>query len=67
MLCLHIWGEHDHPTMQTSNMQGGNGLILYFRIENMNQAKENLRTMNNKIEREIEISPTFSKKGVFIT
>ena len=62
VLCLHKWGEHDHPTMQTSNMQGGNGLILYFRIENMNQVMENLMTKNYKIEREIEISPNSRRK-----
>ena len=33
ILCLHKWGEHEHPTMQTSNMNGGNGLILYFRTK----------------------------------
>ena len=40
LLCLHKWGEHDHPTMQTSNMTTGNGLILYFRTENLEQIRE---------------------------
>ncbi len=62
MLCLHKWGEHDHPTMQTSNMHGGNGLILYFRTENIEQIRESLRTINHEVEREIELSPNSRRK-----
>ena len=28
LICLHKWGEHDHSTMQVSNITTGNGLIL---------------------------------------
>ncbi|MDY7396671.1 glyoxalase [Aureibaculum sp. 2210JD6-5] len=62
LLCLHKWGEHDHPTMQSSNMQGGNGMILYFRTDNIEQIRENLRTINNEVEQEIELSPNSRRK-----
>ncbi len=62
ILCLHKWGEHNHPTMQTSNMIGGNGLILYFRTDNMEQIRENLRESSYKIEREVELSPNSRRK-----
>ena len=62
MLCLHKWGEHDHPTMQHSNMNGGNGLILYFRIENLDQIREKLRSINYTIENEIEVSANSHKR-----
>lgn len=61
-LCLHKWGEHNHPTMQTSNRVGGNGLILYFRTDHMEQIREQLRTMDYPIEREIELSPNSHRK-----
>lgn len=32
VLCLHRWGEHEHPTMTDPNITIGNGLILYFRV-----------------------------------
>lgn len=35
ILCLHRWGEHDHPTMTNSNIPVGNGLILYFRVADL--------------------------------
>lgn len=62
LLCLHKWGEHNHPTMQTSNMKGGNGLLLYFRTENIEQIRENLKAINYKIEREIELSSNSRRK-----
>lgn len=62
LLCLHKWGEHNHPTMQTSNTKGGNGLILYFRTENIEQIRDNLRRINYKVQREIELSPNSGKK-----
>ena len=61
-LCLHKWGEHDHPTMQTSNMSTGNGLILYFRTENLEQIRENLKNMNYNVLEEIQISPNSRRK-----
>lgn len=64
LLCLHKWGEHDHPTMQTSNMTTGNGLILYFRTENMEQIRENLRTIDYNVEEEIQLSPN-SRRNEF--
>ena len=30
ILCLHKWGEHEHPTMINPENDVGNGLILFF-------------------------------------
>lgn len=62
LLCLHKWGEHDHPTMRESKATSGNGLILYFRSENMEQIRENLRSMNHEVEQEIQLSPNSGKR-----
>jgi hypothetical protein len=41
ILCLHKWGEHEHPTMINPEIPVGNGLILYFRIVDINKVWEN--------------------------
>lgn len=35
MLCLHQWGAHEHPTMQNPAIKPGNGLILYFKTDQL--------------------------------
>lgn len=57
LLCLHKWIEHDHPTMQNADESPGNGLILYFRTENMEQIRANLQKMDYEVETEIHLSP----------
>ncbi len=52
VLCLHKWGEHDHPTMLNSE-KAGNGLILFFRVDNLDEVFSNARKMNAEIEKEI--------------
>jgi len=62
ILCLHKWGAHDHPTMQNPNLTPGNGLIIYFRTEHMENIRENLRGMNHDVEADIQINPNSNKK-----
>lgn len=62
MLCLHKWGEHDHPTMQIPNKKTGNGLILYFRTDNIGEIRESLKTLNYEVEQELAISPNSRRK-----
>ena len=62
ILCLHKWGEHNHPTMQRSNMTGGNGLILYFRTDNIELIRENLMAKNYNVEQELKLSPNSLKR-----
>ena len=61
-LCLHKWGEHEHPTMQNQDITPGNGLILYFRMENMEGIRQNLREMGYGVEREIQLNPNSGRK-----
>ncbi|MEJ7643745.1 MAG: VOC family protein [Chryseolinea sp.] len=37
ILCLHKWGDHDHPTMIDPKITNGNGLILYVRTSDLNK------------------------------
>lgn len=61
-LCLHKWGAHDHHTLKNPDITPGNGLILYFRIKNMEEVRENLRGMSYALEQEIQVNPNSGKK-----
>jgi len=61
-MCLHKWGEHEHPTMTNPNLRPGNGLILYFRVENMDEIRETLRQNNYPIQNEIQENPNSGKR-----
>ena len=62
VLCLHKWDEHEHPTMQGSNITPGNGLILYFRTENMSGMLKNLENISYSIEKDTHLSPNTGKR-----
>jgi len=65
ILCLHKWGEHDHPTMLNAEKENGNGLILFFRVSNINSILENAKMLNTTIEKEIHYNEN-SLKNQFI-
>lgn len=50
VLCLHKWGEHEHPTMLNPTKENGNGLILFFRVDNLNKVFEKAKTIKAHIE-----------------
>jgi catechol 2,3-dioxygenase-like lactoylglutathione lyase family enzyme len=52
ILCLHRWGEHDHPTMTDPSIAIGNGLILYFRVSDLKEVWDKATTLNLDIEQE---------------
>lgn len=65
VLCLHQWGEHEHPTMIKSIKENGNGLILFFRVDDLNEIFENAKTLKVDIEKEIHYNEN-SLKNQFI-
>ncbi len=62
LLCLHKWGEHEHPTMQNPKLTPGNGLILYFRTENMEAVRQRLQEMDHPVEEDIRLNPNSGKR-----
>ncbi|MGE8427332.1 MAG: glyoxalase [Sphingobacterium sp.] len=64
ILCLHKWGEHDHPTMRDQK-HAGNGFILFFRVDNLQQIFENATLLNAVIEKDIHYNEN-SLKDQFI-
>ena len=62
LLCLHKWGEHHHPTMINPSITPGNGLLLYFRTENMNAIRQNVENIGSIVEEDIHLNPNSLKK-----
>lgn len=62
ILCLHKWGEHGHPTLTDTQIKPGNGLILYFRVSNLNEIWENAKHLNAKIEEQPHINQNSGKE-----
>ncbi|MHA6206001.1 VOC family protein [Dyella soli] len=58
LLCLHAWGVHGHPTL-TSPDQGtpGNGLLLFFRMDDFDLALARARTLSPRLEEEPHVNP----------
>lgn len=61
LLCLHQWGEDEHPTMTNPAITPGNGLILYFRTENMHIIRQNVEKMGCPIVEDIHLNPNSTK------
>ncbi len=74
-LCLHAWETDGHPTMENPNIPAGNGLLLYFRVENWQKIRQNLEKIGWTIEQEVHQNPNSKKQefsfrdpdGYFIT
>lgn len=56
LICLHKWGEHMHPTLENHDIPAGNGLILYFRTENMKGIRQNVKKINYPVEEDIHLN-----------
>ncbi len=62
LICLHKWAAHGHPTMTNPTITPGNGLILYFRTENMNAIRQNVEKTGSAVEEDIHLNPNSTKK-----
>ena len=62
LICLHQWGEHEHPTMTDPKIKPGNGLILYWKTDNLEMIRLNVEKMNYPIDEEIHLNSNSQKK-----
>lgn len=62
ILCLHKWGEHQHPSLTDQNIVAGNGLLLYFRTDNLEAIRKNVEHVGCVIQEEIHLNPNSLKK-----
>ena len=58
LLCLHRWGAHEHPTLASPDQaEPGNGLLLFFRVDDFEQALRRARTLVAALEEEPNVNP----------
>lgn len=62
LICLHKWGEHEHPTMKDPTILPGNGLIIYYKTDDLEQILQNVKRMDYPIEKEVELNPNSTKR-----
>ena len=58
LLCLHEWGAHEHPTLTSpDHVQPGNGLLIFFRVDDFDKALTRARALVARLEEEPNMSP----------
>ena len=59
LLCLHGWGAHEHPSlMSPDHAQPGNGLLLFFRVDDFDTALQRARALVTRLEEEPHVNPS---------
>ena len=58
LLCLHQWGAHEHPSLMSPD-EGtpGNGLLLFFRVDDYDIALKRARVLVDRFEEESHVNP----------
>ena len=58
LLCLHQWGAHGHPSlMSPETASPGNGLLLFFRVDDYEMALTRARAAVARFEEEPHVNP----------
>jgi len=58
LLCLHQWGAHDHPSLESPDRATpGNGLLLFFRVDGYEPTLERARSLVRRLEEEPHRNP----------
>jgi len=58
LLCLHRWGDHEHPTLASpGRAEPGNGLLLFFRVDDLDQTLSRARILVTALEEEPNVNP----------
>jgi len=58
LLCLHQWGAHEHPSLMSPDQATpGNGLLLFFRVDDFDAALMRARSLVTRFEDEPHVNP----------
>ncbi len=58
LLCLHEWAAHDHPSLMSPDAAApGNGLLLFFRVDDFEMALQRARSLVTPLEEESHVNP----------
>jgi catechol 2,3-dioxygenase-like lactoylglutathione lyase family enzyme len=59
LLCLHQWGAHEHPSLTSPDVATpGNGLLLFFRVDDFEMALKRARALVARLEEEPNANPS---------
>lgn len=59
LLCLHEWGAHEHPSlMSPEHATPGNGLLLFFRVDDFDTTWQRARALVTRLEEEPHVNPS---------
>jgi catechol 2,3-dioxygenase-like lactoylglutathione lyase family enzyme len=63
LLCLHEWGAHEHPSLTSpDHATPGNGLLLFFRVDDFDLALQRARQLVPRFEEEPNLNPSTRTK-----
>jgi catechol 2,3-dioxygenase-like lactoylglutathione lyase family enzyme len=58
LLCLHQWGVHGHPPLLSpETATPGNGLLLFFRVDDYEATLNRARDLVTRLEDEPSVNP----------
>ena len=57
LLCLHEWGTHEHPSLMGPHARPGNGLLLFFRVDDFDLALQRARALVARLDEEPHMNP----------
>ena len=58
LLCLHSWGEHDHPPLRDPKWAvPGNGVLLFFRVKELADALKGAQVLGASLSEEVHLNP----------
>ena len=57
LLCVHEWGAHEHPSLASALPSAGNGLLLFFRVDDFEGFTERARGMACHFDEEAHMNP----------
>ncbi|HXE90683.1 MAG TPA: VOC family protein [Terriglobales bacterium] len=58
LLCLHQWGAHGHPPLTSpDHAPPGNGLLLFFRVDDFNETLVRARALVTRLDEEPHLNP----------
>lgn len=63
LLSLHEWGAHEHPSLTSAgHAQPGNGLLLFFRVDDFDAALERGRALVDRFEEDPHLNANTGTK-----
>jgi len=58
LLCLHRWGDHEHPSLASpERAEPGNGLLLFFRVDDFDGTLSRACSLVAALAEEPNVSP----------